>query len=201
MAQKTYKFGSTDLPISSQKRHRRQTSKSSIGSEDNSLSYSATSSVQSLSTTGESTDSSFAEIYKVLDSAEEEGKLAEVLGGSALHGKERNGTVTPGQSSDSHGHDGGGSSSHGGSALFVPADSHRTAPSRTPTSTKENKSSASTTNNNRKTTSGSSSVQKGKAEKNKPPQGPIKKNDGKQIWYSQMWMCGFADAFNFSGDT
>lgn len=203
MAQKKYNFGSNDLPISSQKRqlHRRQTSKSSVGSEDHSLSYSATSSVQSSSTTGESTDSSFAEIYKVLDSAEGEGKLTEVLK------TERNEEVTPGQPSDSRGHDGGGSNHGGGSALFVPADSHRTTPSRTSPKTKQKGSTGNTAtvvhnaSTNRKTTSGPSPGQKGKAEKNKPPQGPIKKNDGKQIWYSQMWMCGFADAFNFSGDS
>lgn len=194
MAQTTFKFGSNDShPVTTQKRHRRQTSKSSVGSEDHSLSYSATSSVQSFSTTGESTDSSFAEIYKVLDSAEEEEmKLLEKIGGNSST-KEKHGTVT-GQSSDSHGHDGGGSH---GSALFVPADSNRSTPSRPSTKEKHRNSLS------RRDSSQSSTGHKGKreTEKNKPPQGPIKKNDGKQIWYSQLWMCGFADAFNFSGDT
>lgn len=203
MAQTTnYKFGSNDLPISSQKRgHRRVNSKSSTGSEkdDQSLTYSASSSVQSTSTTGESTDSSFAEIYKVLDSAEEEGKIQEILGGSPNAKETRQGTINTGQSSDSHGHDGGGH----GSALFVPADSNRSTPSR-PSSTKNKNSSKkqTATSSSSGTTTAASNNKKGKqAEKTRPPQGPIKKNDGKQIWYSQLWMCGFADAFNLSGDT
>ena len=43
----------------------------------------------------------------------------------------------------------------------------------------------SSTNNNKKSTT-------------PPPRMPIQKNDGKELWYSQIWMCGFADSFNFS---
>lgn len=51
--------------LSQKKHHRRGNSKSSTGSD--SLAYSASSSVQSTSTTGESTDSSFADIYNLID--------------------------------------------------------------------------------------------------------------------------------------
>lgn len=183
------------------KHHRRGGSKTSVSSksskgnlygdenggkaDDNSLSYSASSSVQSSSTTGESTDSSFAEIIRLINDRDGDDLLVE----SPTNNKERPETIS-GQPSDSHGNDGGGH----GVTLFQEANTDY--PSRTSPSHSRSPHHPS-----------SSSLSKGKRdEKNMPsskvgpPRGPIKKNDGKQIWYSQYWMCGFADAFNLSGD-
>jgi len=69
-AMQQYAFATDEDPSSNglgvKKHHRRTNSKASTGS-DQSLTYSASSSVQSHSTAGESTDSSFAEIMRVIE--------------------------------------------------------------------------------------------------------------------------------------
>jgi hypothetical protein len=213
------------------KSHRRGNSKSSIGSgekDDVSLTYSASSSVQSgSSTTGESTDSSFADIYKVLDRHEEEaliGALGSSIGDlDSIHNKSAQQTVT-GQPTDSS-HDGGM-----GSAVFRAANGSGSAMKGIPLTkngtNRSNSSHGKSHKNRRKNSGGNNSVDtrstahssstNGTANNssnsgftnNSPngantpiPRGPVKKTNGKQIWYSQLWMCGFADALNFSSDS
>lgn len=163
-------------------RHRRGNSKTSTGS-DQSLTYSASSSVSQVST-GESTDSSFAEIYRVIDDE----KISSLIGDEHMKVPK---TIT-GQPSDSHGNDGGGL------AVFEqanPDDTRYRGPSRS-TSKSRDKSKSRDSKNDEK-------IKHSKTNQNKtppPPRIPIQKNDGKELWYSQLWMCGFADSLRFSRD-
>jgi len=159
-----------ETPVTKKKGHKRNTSKSSIGS-DQSLTYSANSSVQSASTTGESSDS-------------------KILGGDFLKTEEFR-QPTTGQPSNSLGNDGGSNDM----AIFMEAN-------HSPKKRQIKDSSSSTISRS----SRDKSV-KGKDNKNSnsnrnstapPPRMPIQKNSGKELWYSQMWMCGFADSlFNW----
>lgn len=179
-----YAFTTDEDPGSSMRKHHRRTnSKASTGS-DQSLTYSASSSVQSHSTAGESTDSSFAEIMRVI----EDDTLQRIVG--EMHDLPK---TIPGQPSNSQVHDGGGM------ALFERANpAEPTRRLRDSSSNSANISQSSRDHNKSKRDSRPSPDKIKRNSTPPPPRMPIQKNDGKQLWYSQLWMCGFADSLSFS---
>lgn len=156
------------------RRHRR-------GDSSSSLSYSVGSSVQSHSTAGESTDSSFPEANRILESEE---MLVDKV-------KKTPRTIT-GQTSNSQENDGG---SH---RMAVFEQTNRVGYPSVSRRSEKQKNEKSSINTNSTGACTTSSTNNNKNAKTPPPRMPIQKNDGKELWYTQLWMCGFADSFSFS---
>lgn len=164
-----------------------------------SLAYSSNSSVQSVSTTGESSSSSLSAIRKVYnDNVDEDAFLNKQLISDDLPQ-----TIT-GQPSNSHEHDGG---SRVSMAIFERANpvspkknSNRKSPVSVASGVSKDKSRRSSNHNHSPSsydTNSSSKSKRNNTATTPPPRMPLQKSPGKELWYNQFWMCGFADALNW----
>mmetsp|Transcript_9556 Transcript_9556/g.14362 ORF Transcript_9556/g.14362 Transcript_9556/m.14362 type:complete len:226 (-) Transcript_9556:339-1016(-) len=173
--------------------------------DNESLTYSVNSSSVA-SNTGESTDSSFGEFLRAVinDNCEPlTDREAELIQKGMQGG---NTTIRAGQHTDSRLYDGGGLGN--GSILFSPADqSDNVTNSKRQSRSSRRKQSrldGEKRRSSKEQSNGVGASRHSKRTTTPPPPAPPKKGkddfEHDQLWYSQWWMCGFADSLGLLSD-